>query len=180
MKKTVIIWVAAIVVAIAAIVITSTLPSNKPAINPASNSSSTPGSRFPLAANFTLKDLSGNNVSLSDFKGKPVYINFFATWCPPCRGEMPDIEKMYQKYKDRGLVVLAIDLNEDTGTVQNFISQAGYTFKVLLDQSGVTRKDYDTTSIPVSVFVDKSGGIIAERVGSLTEAEMEGYIAKLV
>jgi len=116
---------------------------------------------------------------LSDFKGKPVYINFFATWCPPCRSEMPDIEKMYQKYKDRGLVVLAVDLNEDKATVQNFISQAGYTFKVLLDQNGVTSSDYNTSSIPVSVFVDKNGGIIATRVGSLTESEMEGYIAKL-
>ena len=174
MKKTVLIWVAAIVVAIAAIVITSTLPASKTPSTP-----NNPGSQFPLAANFTLPDLAGNNVSLSDFKGKPVYINFFATWCPPCRGEMPDIEKMYQKYKDRGLVVLAIDLNEDKATVQSFISQAGYTFKVLLDQNGVTSSDYNTSSIPVSVFVDKNGGIIATRVGSLTEAEMEGYIAKL-
>ncbi|MEI6603341.1 MAG: TlpA disulfide reductase family protein [Clostridia bacterium] len=177
MKKTIIIWVLAIALVIVAIVVTSTQPGNK------SSSPTTPGnqqtSQLEKATDFTLKDLAGNDVSLHDFIGKPVYVNFFATWCPPCRAEMPDIEKMYQKYKSKGLVVLAVDLKEDNATVQDFVTQNGLTFKVLLDQNDVTKKGYDTTYIPVSVFIDKAGNIVGQRSGGLDAGEMESYLQML-
>jgi len=165
MKKTIIIWVLAIALVIVAIVVTSTQPGQTASLE--------------KAANFTLTDLAGNTVSLHDFIGKPVYINFFATWCPPCRTEMPDIEKMYQKYKSKGLVVLAVDLKEDKATVQNFVTQNGLSFTVLLDQNTITYKDYNTASIPVSVFVNKDGNIVAKRVGGLSASEMESYLKML-
>ncbi|MEI6131606.1 MAG: redoxin family protein [Bacillota bacterium] len=182
MKSTILIWIAAVVFIVAAIIVTS-LPSNKGAKINASTSSTSPtsGPVQPVnSGNFRLNDLSGKSVSLSDFKGRPVYINFFATWCPPCRGEMPEIESLYQKYKSQGLVVLAVDLQEDAATVQNFITQNGYTFNVLLDTNGETNAFYDLGSIPVSVFVDKAGNIVERQVGAMDRATMEANIKKIM
>ncbi len=132
------------------------------------------------AIDFTLKDLDGNKISLSDFKGKNVYVNFFATWCPPCRAEMPDIEKMYQKYRDKDFVFLAVDLGEDRAAVKDFFESYGLNFNVVLDQEQTVAQNYNITSIPVSIFIDKQGNIAAKKVGILTGKEMELYIKMLL
>jgi len=177
MKKSIIIWGMALVLVVVALVVTS----QKPPQNKQQdlNTPKTSDAQLGNAPAFTLKDLDGNTVSLSDFRGKRVYVNFFATWCPPCRGEMPDIEKMFQKYKDRGLVVLAVDLGEDNATVKNYIQSSGYNFKVLLDPDKSVENNYNTQSIPVSVFIDKDGNIVSRRVGALTIDDMERNIRLL-
>ena len=131
------------------------------------------------APDFKLKDLNGKVVSLSDFKGKNVYVNFWASWCPPCRGEMPDIEKLYQETKDSNLVILAINLGEDTGTVKSFIKENKYNFKILLDSDKSAGQQYNITAIPASFFIDKNGYIVNERVGAMTIDEMKDNISKL-
>ncbi|MDF2882927.1 MAG: alkyl hydroperoxide reductase/Thiol specific antioxidant/Mal allergen [Clostridiaceae bacterium] len=128
------------------------------------------------ASDFKLQDLSGKNVSLSDFKGKKVYLNFWATWCPPCKGEMPDIEKLYNETKNSDLVILAIDIGEDRDTVQSFLKSNNYNFNVLLDMDQSTASKYNINGIPTSYFINKDGTISAKRVGAMSLSEMKSYI----
>ena len=174
MKKSVLIWGLALVLIIVALIVTSKPPAVQ---NPSASNPSATAPALEKASDFTLKDLNGKTVSLSDFRGKSVYVNFFATWCPPCKGEMPDIEKMYQKYASKGLVILAVDLSEDAATVKNFIQKNGYNFKVLLDSDNRAGNQYQTNAIPVSVFIDKAGNIVSRIVGALTLEDMEKNIS---
>ncbi|MBC2581814.1 TlpA disulfide reductase family protein [Clostridium sp. DJ247] len=139
------------------------------------------------AADFKLKDLEGNYVSLSDLKGKKVFLNFWASWCPPCKAEMPDIEKIYEENQDKDLVIVTINLGEDVNTAKSFIDKNNYKFKVLLDFDPSVAIDsnqsvaikYNITSIPTSFFIDKNGLITAKHVGSMTYEQMKDYINKI-
>lgn len=131
------------------------------------------------APDFKLKDLLGKNVSLSDLKGKDVYVNFWASWCPPCKAEMPDIEKLYQESKKTNLVILGINLGEDSNTVKNFIKKNNYHFNILLDSDQSIGIKYNITAIPASFFIDKNGNIVNTKVGEMTIDEMKDYINKL-
>lgn len=194
MKKNLIIWGTALVLVFVAIYVTkynntsgsNTLFQNSPVQNNTSQSSSqgassdnskTNGEKAP---NFTLTDLNGKKVSLEDFRGKNVYLNFWATWCPPCRNEMPEIEKVYQQYKDKDFVVLAVDLGEDKDTVKKFIEQNKYNFNVLLDSDQTVAQQYNISAIPVSYFIDKQGNVVSKRVGALSEQEMQSYVKQLI
>ncbi|KMT23244.1 TlpA family protein disulfide reductase [Clostridium cylindrosporum] len=128
------------------------------------------------AIDFKLKDLNGKEVSLSTLKGKHVLINFWATWCPPCRSEMPDIEKLYQETKDSDLVILAIDIGEDKETVKSFIDENKFNFNVLLDSNKDVAIKYNITSIPTSFFIDKEGNIIYKKIGAMNIEEMKSFI----
>lgn len=116
-------------------------------------------------ANFTLKKLNGKEVSLSDYRGKVVFLNFWATWCPPCRGEMPSMEKLYQKFKGKDFVMLAVSLREKEKTVEKFVQKNGLTFPVLLDPRGKAGGDYMVSSIPTTYLIDKQGKIIGRAIG---------------
>ncbi|GLC29131.1 TlpA disulfide reductase family protein [Clostridium omnivorum] len=131
------------------------------------------------AIDFKLKDLNGKNVSLSDFKGKKVLLNFWATWCPPCRAEMPDIEKLYQENKDSDLVILGINLGEDTQTVKSFIDKNKYNFNILLDSDQAVAIKYNIVSIPTSFFIDKEGNIVYKKVGAMSIEEMRDNVSLL-
>ena len=202
MKKNLIIWGTAAVLVLTALYVTkyydressNTAPQSPSAqvqgdstqstsFQTASNqdtSSSIDSSTGQKAIDFTLTDLDGKKVSLKDFRGKSVYLNFWATWCPPCRAEMPEIEKVYQQYKDKDFVVLAVDLGEDKNTVKNFIRQNKYNFKVLLDSDQSVASQYNISAIPVSYFIDKDGNVVAKRVGALSEEEMQSYVTQLI
>jgi len=135
-------------------------------------------SELNLAENFTLTDSNGNQVSLTDFRGKNVYINFWASWCGPCKSEMPDIQKISQEYKD-DLIVLAVNVGDSQNTVQDFITQNNYDFTVLLDTNMDVARQYQITTIPVSIFINKDGVIISKRIGAISESQMKSYIEKL-
>ncbi len=91
----------------------------------------------PLEApDFTLKNLEGSEISLKDFEGKVVFLNFWASWCGPCRDEMPSMEKLWQRFKENDFVILAVDLRESRGEVVSFMKEYGLTFPVLLDSKG--------------------------------------------
>ena len=128
------------------------------------------------AIDFKLKDLNGKDVSLNDFKGKNVLLNFWATWCPPCKAEMPDIEKLYQENKNSDLVILAVNLGEDKQTVKSFIEKNKYNFDILLDSDQDVAIKYNIVSIPTSFFIDKEGNIVSKKIGAMTLEEMKSYI----
>jgi len=125
------------------------------------------------APNFTLENLEGDNVSLEDLRGKTVLINFWATWCPYCVKEMPDMDKLYVENKDDDFVVLAIDVGETREEASKYVEKSGYHFPVLLDTDGRVSMKYFVTGIPTSVMVDKEGKIRAIKLGPMTYPEMK-------
>jgi peroxiredoxin len=118
-----------------------------------------------MADDFTLETTEGKQVSLSDYRGKIVFLNFWATWCPPCRREMPAMEKLYQKFKDQDFVMLAVDLQEKLEKVIKFMRDNKLNFPVLIDSEGKAGSKYGIRSIPTTFLVDKHGKIIGRAIG---------------
>jgi len=116
---------------------------------------------------FSLSFLGGGNASLSSYRGKVVILNFWATWCPPCRTEMPSMETLYRRFNAQGLEILAVDIGEDASTVQQFIRSGGYTFPVMLDSSSRVSSIYGIEAIPTSFIIDREGKIIGRVIGSI-------------
>ena len=116
---------------------------------------------------FTLPLLNGGTASLSANKGKVIILNFWATWCPPCRAEMPSMETLYQRFKNEGLEILAVNLGENQATVRQFIQNNRYTFPVPLDSNNRIGAIYGVEAIPTSYILDRDGKIIARIVGSI-------------
>ena len=131
-----------------------------------------PQKGFP-APDFELATASGETMKLSDLRGQAVLVNLWATWCPPCREEMPSIEKIYNEYKDQGFIVLAVNMTyqDNAQRITPFLSERGLTFPVLLDETGDMADDYQLRSLPSSFFVRRDG-IINEVVigGPMAEA----------
>lgn len=124
------------------------------------------------APNFTIKDLNGNKVQLSDYKGKSVMINFWTTWCPPCKKEMLDIETFSKEKRDQW-VVLAINVDGgNEGGVKQFVQERKLTFPVLMDEKDAVANQYHILSIPTTYFINKDGVIINKAFTMLTLKEM--------
>jgi len=131
------------------------------------------------AIDFKLKDINGKEMSLSDLKGKKVFLNFWATWCPPCKEEMPDIQKLYEETKNSDLVIIAVEIGEPLSTVKSFIDNNKYSFKVLLDSDQSVSSKYNIASIPTSYFIDVDGNIISKKIGGMNIDEMRSYIKSI-
>jgi thiol-disulfide isomerase/thioredoxin len=117
------------------------------------------------AVDFSLPSLDGKTTSLASFRGKVVLLSFWATWCGPCKQELPSIQALYEKLKGKGLTVVAVDLMEDRKTVADFVKSHGMTFPVLMDGNGKVGGSYDAGSIPTNYLVDRKGKILARVVG---------------
>lgn len=131
-----------------------------------------------LAPDFELENLDGETVRLSDFRGQPVLINFWATWCGPCRVEMPDIQARYEKYAP-DLVILAVDFDEPKETVQFFVDELELTFPILLDVGGKIQELYLVRGYPSSYFVDREGVIQAVQIGVMTGGQLDEFLAEV-
>lgn len=131
-----------------------------------------------LAPNFTLKTLDGQELSLQNFFGKKILLNFWASWCGPCLQEIPHIQDVYEKSKETDIVVLTVNLTfgkETEEVVRNFVKERELTFPVLLDQSGKVMKEYEVISIPTSYFINTNGVIQHKYIGPMNEK----YINKI-
>lgn len=119
------------------------------------------------APDFELASLDGRTIKLSDLRGKGVMINFWATWCGPCRFEMPTMEQIYQEYEDKGLVILALNLEEDAIVAKKFVDEFQLTFPTLLDIKGTVAQQYGLIGLPTSYFVGRDGVIRDINVGAM-------------
>ena len=119
-----------------------------------------------MAPNFSLEDLSGKKANLKQYRGKVVFLNFWATWCGPCKEEMPSMEALYQKFKERGFVFLTISVDyEEKKKVKEFIDKHHYTFPVLIDSKCVTLDLYGVKGIPTTLLIDKKGRMVGRAIG---------------
>lgn len=131
------------------------------------------------APDFTLTTVDGKQVSLHDFKGKPIMINFWGTWCPPCQSEMPAIEEAYKVNKNKGFQVVSIDIHENELPVANFANQYGLTFPILLDKDRDIVKLYKIEPIPSSFFINSDGVIVHRIEGPLQINQLQYYIDQI-
>jgi cytochrome c biogenesis protein CcmG, thiol:disulfide interchange protein DsbE len=129
---------------------------------------------------FTAQTWDGTTVSLSDYAGQPVWLTFGASWCPDCRTEAPDVEATYQAYKDRGLVVLAVFIDESSDDVGAYAQRAGLTFPIAVDQGEAIAATYRTLGIPTHFFIGADGRIEDIRIGALPRSEMDRAVAAIV
>jgi len=133
------------------------------------------------APDFQYQDADGQSVSLSDFRGKPVLINFWATWCSPCRIEIPYILQVYDKWSDNGLMLLTINNGESASQVGEFMQSQGLSFPVLLDIRGSIVQSYNIVGLPTTFFIDKDGIIQYVKVGAFRSvAEIESGLSKII
>ena len=134
-----------------------------------------------LAPDFQLSNLEGQSISLSDFRGSPVLINFWATWCPPCREEMPFIQEIYEEWLDKRLVLLAVDIGESPDTVESFMQSYNLSFPVLLDTNQDVALEYNIRYIPTTFLIDEDGIIQVVKVGAFSStAEIEKNLSKII
>ncbi len=135
------------------------------------------------APGFTLPDLDGDPLSLNMFRGDVVLINFWTTWCPPCREEMPALQEAYENYQDKGFTVLAVNWTQvdDPEQVEPFVRELGLTFPILLDERGeVSEGLYNLLGLPTSVFVDRGGNVREIFIGPLQLDSLDARIQFLV
>ena len=134
------------------------------------------------APDFTLKDVTGRKVQLADFKGKVVFLNFFATWCGPCRIEMPGMERLFQSYREKGLVVLAVDLRESAKTVRAFTQELKVSFPTLLDEDGSVAFMYGVRPLPTTYLIGRDGKILWRAFSSREwdNTDVRRYLAQLL
>lgn len=133
-----------------------------------------------VASDFTLQDMNGMPVSLSDYRGKTVLLEFWATWCPPCRESVPGLERLHNAYKDKGLVVLAVSMDLDNWDgVRFFISDRGITYRVLKGNDEVAAL-YQVRSIPMLLVLDKEGKITKRYLGFSGDDELEKDVRTLL
>jgi cytochrome c biogenesis protein CcmG/thiol:disulfide interchange protein DsbE len=136
-----------------------------------------------LAPSFTLTDLAGQTVNLSDYQDQVVLLNFWASWCPPCRAEMPAIQQVYQRYQSQGLVVLAVDASyqDAPDKMQSFLGSFSHTYTILRDESGEVNQLYKVNSLPTTFFIGRDGTIRDLVVGGpLTFAGMSARAEDLL
>jgi len=135
-----------------------------------------------LAPDFELLDMAGNPVQLSDFRGKTVFVNFWATWCPPCRVEMPHMQQLYENYSDKDVVILGVNVTATEKTfegVQTFIEKEQLTFPIVLDEEGDITYQYQIMAFPTTYVLDGSGIIKEKFRGAINYEMMEDVLTSI-
>jgi peroxiredoxin len=131
------------------------------------------------APDFVLTDMQGNKHQLSDYKGKGVFLNFWGTWCKPCETEMPYINNQYHQFKDQGVEVLAVDINESNLAVNQFAARHSLDFPIMIDKDKTVMNAYGIDPLPATFLIDKNGKVIKYHTGQLTEADIRDFMEKI-
>jgi cytochrome c biogenesis protein CcmG/thiol:disulfide interchange protein DsbE len=134
----------------------------------------------PAAPGFDLPRLDGGgNLSLASLRGKVVVLNFWASWCAPCKQEAPHFESTWEQYRSRGVVVVGVDVNDFTGDAKHFAHRYGVTYPLLHDGSGKTLGPYGVSLLPETFVIDRSGHVLADRVpGEVTGAQLDASVQR--
>jgi cytochrome c biogenesis protein CcmG, thiol:disulfide interchange protein DsbE len=132
-----------------------------------------------VAPNAPVTTLAGESMQLRALRGHPVWLNFFATWCPPCKAETPDVEARYRALRSRSLEVLGIDQEESPQLVEPWIKKFGITFPVVIDE-GPAAASYDVFMLPTSVFIDAGGIVRAVHIGQMTPSQMDTDLKRIL
>ncbi|UCC38629.1 MAG: TlpA family protein disulfide reductase [Candidatus Aminicenantes bacterium] len=139
------------------------------------------GNDYPQAPEFSLEDLEGNEIALSDYSGKVVFLNFWATWCGPCRHEIPGFIAAYKKYKDKGMKIIGISLDTiSSESVLKFTKKYEMNYPVAMGTKEIVEDYGPIPAIPVTVIIDKNGKLRQRKVGYLDEKSLEGWFLKLI
>ena len=134
-----------------------------------------------LAPDFQLQTLAGQTFSLSGVRGKPVLLNFWATWCGPCRFEMPFLQEIYEDYSDEELVLITVDIGESKSEVESFLQREELSLPTLLDSEAKVARQYKTAAIPTTFFIDKDGIIRGKQIGAFSgKAAIENGLKKIM
>lgn len=133
------------------------------------------------APNFNLKDQYGVVHSLENYKGKVIFLNFWATWCPPCKKEMPDIENIYKEYGEnkKDMVILGVN-SEKENEVKKFLKDKGYTFPTVIDENSEVMRKYFIQAFPTSFVIDKEGNVYGYVMGGLTKEQIKQVIEEVL
>ncbi|RBP05339.1 thiol-disulfide oxidoreductase ResA [Rossellomorea aquimaris] len=132
------------------------------------------------APDFQLETLEGEIVKLSDYKGQGVFLNFWATYCPPCKEEMPYMQNQFEEFKYKGVTILAVDVGEPKVTVDKFAKRYGLTFPILLDQNQEVLDSYGVGPIPVTFLIDEEGKVVDRVTASLSEETIKKYMHSIM
>ena len=133
-----------------------------------------------VAPDFALNGLDGRTVRLSDLRGQVVLVNLWATWCPPCRAEMPDLAAVYLAYKDQGFVILGVDDQERAQTVSDFVARSPVPYPILLDPDSRVSRAYGVSYLPASFLIDRRGVLRATLPGQSARVRLENAIQPLL
>tara|TARA_B100001123_G_scaffold68765_1_gene76849 strand:+ start:3129 stop:3749 length:621 start_codon:yes stop_codon:yes gene_type:complete len=132
------------------------------------------------APSFVAPKVGGQLVSLENYKNKPLVLNFWASWCPPCRDETPGMERIWRKYEDQGVVILGINVQDGEKEAERYISEFGVTFSNALDLDGSITVDYGVTGLPVTFFIDNDSVVTGRWVGSISEDRLDNWVSNLL
>ncbi len=133
------------------------------------------------APDFELQNLDGQSISLSDLQGKPILLNFWAIWCPPCRSEMPYMQEIHEEWSDKGLVLLAIDIGEGPSQIKEFLDANNLSLPVLLDSDKSVAQKYNISNIPTTFFIDKDGIIQEKVIGAFpSKTAIEKHLGSII
>jgi peroxiredoxin len=150
--------------------------------SPSQGHRSSPVAVGQQAPDFTTHDTHDNVVALRKYHGRPVVLNFWATWCVPCRQELPVLQAVYEAYRDKGLVILAIsqDVAEKKETVRSYVTNLGVTFLPLLDPEGSVAAHYNVFLLPSTIFINPAGTVVAVHFGSMTRTQIEKHLVAIM
>ena len=133
------------------------------------------------APDFNLKDQCGVTHSLENYKGKVIFLNFWATWCPPCKKEMPDVESIYKEYGENKKDVVILGINsEKENEAKKFLKDEGYTFPTVIDENSEVMREYFIQAFPTSFVIDKEGNIYGYVMGGLTKEQIKQVIEEVL
>jgi peroxiredoxin len=132
------------------------------------------------APQLELTDLQGDKVTLTDYSGKVVLVNMWATWCPPCKAEMPTLQTFYEKYKDNGFVIVGLNDGDTLDLVLSFVKEYGLTFPVWMDEKYQSEKAFNSMNLPSSYVIDRAGTVRLMWIGAISQRMLEKYVPDII